>query len=40
MVATPGLVAALGVLLAGYLTGAITPRFTRLSPQAMTGPLQ
>jgi hypothetical protein len=36
MVAKPGLVAALRVLLAG----AATARLTRLSPQAMTGPLQ
>jgi hypothetical protein len=37
MVAKPGLVAALCVLLAGYLTGAATARLTPLSPQAMTG---
>jgi hypothetical protein len=40
MVAKPGLMAALCVLLAGYLAGAAVARLTRLSPQAMTGPLR
>jgi hypothetical protein len=40
MVTKPGLMPALCVLLAGYLAGAAVARLTRLSPQAMTGPLQ